>query len=63
MGAALVPVDRPGVEIMNNWDGLGMRASGSHDVIFTDYFVKDEEFTDIGAVSYTHLTLPTILLV
>ena len=48
MGAALVPVDRPGVEIMNNWDGLGMRASGSHDVIFTDYFVKDEEFTDIG---------------
>ena len=48
MGAALVPVDRPGVEIMNNWDGLGMRASGSHDVIFTDYFVKDEEFADIG---------------
>ena len=40
MGAALVPVDRPGVEIMNNWDGLGMRASGSHDVI---------------SVSYTHL--------
>ena len=36
MGAALVPVDRPGVEIMNNWDGLGMRASGSQDVIFPD---------------------------
>ena len=48
LGAALVPVDRPGVEIMNNWDGLGMRASGSHDVTFTDYFVKDEEFADIG---------------
>ena len=48
LGAALVPIDRQGVEIMNNWDGLGMRASGSHDVTFTDYFVKDEEFSDIG---------------
>ncbi len=48
MGAAIVPVDRPGVEILDNWDGLGMRASGSHDVIFTDYLVRDEEFDDIG---------------
>ena len=48
MGAAIVPVDRPGVEILENWDGLGMRASGSHDVIFTDYFVHDDEFSDIG---------------
>jgi alkylation response protein AidB-like acyl-CoA dehydrogenase len=48
MGAAIVPVDQPGVEIKDNWDGLGMRASGSHDVVFTDYFVKDEEFGDIG---------------
>jgi alkylation response protein AidB-like acyl-CoA dehydrogenase len=48
MGAAVVPVDRPGVEIKSNWDGLGMRASGSHDVVFTDYLVKDEEFGDIG---------------
>jgi len=48
LGAALVPVDRPGVEIMYNWDGLSMRASGSHDVVFTNYFVTDEEFGDIG---------------
>ena len=48
MGATIAPVDRPGVEIKNNWDGLGMRASGSHDVVFTDYFVSDEEFDDIG---------------
>jgi len=48
MGAAIVPVDRPGVEILDNWDGMGMRASGSHDVIFTDYLVKDKEFGDIG---------------
>jgi alkylation response protein AidB-like acyl-CoA dehydrogenase len=48
MGATIAPVDRPGVEIKNNWDGLGMRASGSHDVVFTDYFVSDAEFDDIG---------------
>lgn len=48
MGAAIVPVTRPGVAIMNNWDGLGMRGSGSHDVVFTDYFVNDQEFDDIG---------------
>ena len=48
LGAAVVPVDRPGLEIMNNWDGMGMRASGSHDVVFTDYFVSDQEFDDIG---------------
>ena len=48
LGAAVVPVTRPGLEIMDNWDGMGMRASGSHDVVFTDYFVKDEEFVDIG---------------
>ena len=48
LGSAVVPVDRPGVEIMYDWDGLGMRASGSHDVVFTDYFVSDDEFDDIG---------------
>ncbi|MCH7737556.1 MAG: acyl-CoA/acyl-ACP dehydrogenase [Chloroflexi bacterium] len=48
LGAAVVPVTRPGLEIMNNWHGLGMRASGSHDVVFTDYFVSDQEFDDIG---------------
>ena len=48
LGAAIAPLGRDGVEIMNNWNGLGMRASGSHDVVFTDYFVSDEEFNDIG---------------
>ena len=48
LGTAMVPVTRPGLKIMNNWDGMGMRASGSHDVVFTDYLVGDEEFDDIG---------------
>ena len=60
MGAAIVPVDRPGVEIKNNWDGLGMRSSGSHDVVFTDYFVSDDEFDDIGV--YGQFNAPFLAL-
>lgn len=30
------------VEIINTWDALGMRATGSHDIIFHDVFVPDE---------------------
>jgi alkylation response protein AidB-like acyl-CoA dehydrogenase len=36
MATALVPADAPGVAILGNWDALGMRASGSHDVVFAD---------------------------
>ena len=48
MGSAIVPVDREGVEILDNWNGMGMRGSGSHDVIFSDYFIRDNEFDDLG---------------
>jgi alkylation response protein AidB-like acyl-CoA dehydrogenase len=33
-GYALVPAGAPGVTIENDWDALGMRASGSHSVTF-----------------------------
>jgi alkylation response protein AidB-like acyl-CoA dehydrogenase len=29
----------PGVQILETWDALGMRSTGSHDVILTDVFV------------------------
>jgi alkylation response protein AidB-like acyl-CoA dehydrogenase len=29
----------PGVEIVETWDALGMRSTGSHDVVFRDVFV------------------------
>jgi alkylation response protein AidB-like acyl-CoA dehydrogenase len=32
----IIPASAPGVQVMDNWDALGMRASGSHDVVFTD---------------------------
>ena len=36
-----VPLDAPGVSIREDWDMLGMRASGSHTMVFTDVFVPD----------------------
>jgi alkylation response protein AidB-like acyl-CoA dehydrogenase len=36
VGAFLVRADSPGVQIEATWDHLGLRASGSHDVIFDD---------------------------
>jgi len=36
---AVVPRGSSGMEIKDNWDALGMRASGSGDVVYTDCFV------------------------
>jgi alkylation response protein AidB-like acyl-CoA dehydrogenase len=33
-GYAQVPTDAPGVEICGDWDALGMRASGSHSIVY-----------------------------
>jgi alkylation response protein AidB-like acyl-CoA dehydrogenase len=46
--AVTVPRANSGVEIKNNWDALGMRASGSHDVVFTNCLVADTALTDVG---------------
>lgn len=45
---ARVSSGSPGIQIMNNWDALGMRASGSHDVVFKDCFVPDSDVVDTG---------------
>jgi alkylation response protein AidB-like acyl-CoA dehydrogenase len=37
--ANFVATPGPGVEIVETWDSLGMRATGSHDVLLTDVFV------------------------
>jgi alkylation response protein AidB-like acyl-CoA dehydrogenase len=35
-GYAMVPRDAPGVVVHDDWDALGMRASGSHSITFDD---------------------------
>ena len=36
VGMFLVPAGLPGTWIVETWDHLGLRASGSHDVVFED---------------------------
>lgn len=45
---ASVPRGTPGMHIAHNWDALGMRGSGSHDVEFVDCFVPDTALVDGG---------------
>ncbi len=46
---ATVPRNTPGVDVKNNWDALGMRASGSHDVVLTDCEVPDAALIMVGS--------------
>ena len=41
----------PGVEIIETWDGMGMRATGSHDVTMTDVFVPTSQIIPPNATS------------
>jgi alkylation response protein AidB-like acyl-CoA dehydrogenase len=46
--ATLVPTDAPGLQVLETWDALGMRASASHELVFHDCFVPEEGMTDLG---------------
>lgn len=40
-----IPVRADGIEIIETWDTMGMRGTGSHDVQLTDVFVSDAQVT------------------
>ncbi len=43
VGPILVRADAPGIRIAETWNHLGMRATGSHDVVFEDVFVPADQ--------------------
>jgi len=47
VGTFLVPADSPGIQIEETWDQLGLRASGSHDVVLDDVFIPEDYAVDI----------------
>ncbi len=49
VGLFLVPMDSPGLRIEETWDHLGLRASGSHDVVLEDVLVPPDHAADIRA--------------
>ncbi|MFI5842708.1 acyl-CoA dehydrogenase family protein [Catenuloplanes sp. NPDC051500] len=47
-GVFLVPGDAPGIEILSTWRQLGMRATGSHEVVLTDVPVPRDHVIDLA---------------
>ena len=41
---AIVPAGTPGIEIVRTWDHLGLRATSTHDVVYTDVRIPLENF-------------------
>ncbi len=50
LGTFLVPHDAPGVRIDETWDGLSLRASGSHDLVLEDARVPSDALLDVRPV-------------
>lgn len=46
-GLFLVPAQSPGIAIEDTWDQLGLRGSGSHDVVFADVLVPHDHAVDL----------------
>jgi alkylation response protein AidB-like acyl-CoA dehydrogenase len=47
VGVFLVPAGLPGTKIVETWDHLGMRASGSHDVFFDNVLVSADHEVEL----------------
>jgi butyryl-CoA dehydrogenase len=50
---AIVPGDAAGIQIVKTWDHLGLRASSTHDVVYTDVFLPSAHFAGqiVAAIS------------
>lgn len=47
LGIFLVPAGLPGTRIVETWDHLGLRASGSHDIVFDDVLLPFDHEVDL----------------
>jgi alkylation response protein AidB-like acyl-CoA dehydrogenase len=47
VGHVIVPGDSPGIEVIKNWDHFGLRASSTHDIVYTDVEVPLENFPGV----------------
>ncbi|MGE0881292.1 MAG: acyl-CoA dehydrogenase family protein [Acidimicrobiia bacterium] len=56
-----IPMSAPGVSIERTWDTLGLRATGSHTVVFTDVFVADAQVSLVRTADQWHPVWNAIL--
>lgn len=61
VGTWLVRRDTPGITVIENWDHLGMRATGSHEVVFDNVLVPLEHAVDVTPAGRTSSLDPAIL--
>lgn len=47
VGTFVVPNGLPGIHVIENWNSLGMRATGSHDVEYTDVEIPTENVLEL----------------
>lgn len=68
VGVFLVPAGSPGTQIVETWDHLGLRASGSHDVVFEDVLIPLDYEVDVrrpsewGPPDITQSTVQAVLV-
>ena len=51
VGTFLVPAGLPGIRVEDTWDHLGLRASGSNDVVFEDVILPLDHAVDVRLAS------------
>lgn len=47
IGHVIVPGTSDGIEVVRTWDHLGLRASATHDVVYSDVVVRETDFLEI----------------
>ncbi|PKF29797.1 acyl-CoA dehydrogenase [Macrococcoides caseolyticum] len=65
MGFYYVPADSVGIEIVDTWDTLGMRATASHDVIFNDVKINERNRVEINKEKHANpwlMHIPAVYL-
>jgi alkylation response protein AidB-like acyl-CoA dehydrogenase len=68
VGLFLVPAGLPGTRIVETWDHLGLRASGSHDIVFDDVVFPLDYEIDVRqpdqwlVPDFTHATVHAIFV-
>lgn len=65
MGFYYVPTDSAGIEIVDTWDTLGMRATASHDVIFNDVKINERNRVEINKEKHANpwlMHIPAVYL-
>jgi alkylation response protein AidB-like acyl-CoA dehydrogenase len=58
MGVVVIPTDRAGVRLIDDWDGFGQRCTGTGTTIFTGVAVSPDEL--LAEVAYDAAPVPTV---